>query len=266
MSEIKIGLAQLDFLWGAPEENYRKVRGWVESAADDNLDLVLFPELWASGYDLESSADYASRRDTGIFRKMQGLAEDLNLALGGSLLERDQESIYNTFYFYDRDVEAYYRKIHLFRLLQEERWLRAGDHLVTLTWKGIRVGLATCYDLRFPEMFRAYAVHGVELILLVAEWPQSRIDHWTKLLQARAIENQCFIAAVNKTGKSQGQSLGGKSALVDPWGAILAEGSGEQEMVSGIVHSDQVAKARRWIPVLEDRQPDAYQKVEEASG
>ena len=266
MTELSVGLAQLSFEWGAPEENFQKVKGWIKAAAAQDLELLLLPELWASGYDLANSAQYAAPRQKGLFRQMKELALETGLVLGGSLLEQDQSGVYNTFYLYGPDLEAYYRKIHLFRLLEEEKWLKAGSHLTTLTWKGVKMGLATCYDLRFPEMFREYAVRGVELVLLVAEWPESRIVHWQKLLQARAIENQLFLAAVNKVGTSQGQLLGGKSALVDPWGDVVAGGGSGEGLISGEINLNQVEKARRWIPILQDRNPEAYQKVEDASG
>jgi predicted amidohydrolase len=104
----------------------------------------------------------------------------------------------------------------------------------------------------------------VELVLLVAEWPQSRIEHWQKLLQARAIENQFFVAAVNKVGTSQGQPLGGKSALIDPGGHVLAEAESDEGLLTGRIQLGEVEKARRWIPILQDRNPEAYQRIEEA--
>ena len=265
MTDLQLGLAQLSFEWGAPEDNFTKAVRWIEAAADQNLDLVLLPELWASGYDLEHSDRYAQPRDAGLFRRMKEEAEEHGLILGGSLLEKDQSGVYNTFYLYGQDLEAYYRKIHLFRLLEEEKWLKPGRHLTTLTWNHVKIGLATCYDLRFPEMFRAYAVQGVELVLLVAEWPQSRIGHWQKLLQARAIENQYFVAAVNKVGTSQGQPLGGRSALIDPGGNVLEEAGSEEELLTGRIQLGEVEKARRWIPILQDRNPAAYQRIEEVS-
>ena len=151
-----------------------------------------------------------------------------------------------------------YRKIHLFRLLNEEKYLLAGDKLEFANTPWDSVGLATCYDLRFPEMFRTYALGGSHLILIVAEWPEDRIMHWTKLLQARAIENQAFFAGVNKVGLSQGVKLGGNSAIIDPWGLPLVSSADEEMLLTAEIDLRESVKARRYIPVLKDRRPDLY--------
>ena len=121
-----------------------------------------------------------------------------------------------------------------------------------------KIGLAICYDLRFPEIFRTCAVEGAELILLVAEWPRQRIEHWKILLQARAIENQCFIAAVNKSGTSMGAALGGNSALINPMGEFLTLGGENEELLQATFDLDEVSKIRDWMPVFDDRRPGAY--------
>jgi len=153
-----------------------------------------------------------------------------------------------------------YRKVHLFRMLNEEQYLKAGDHLVIAETEWGEIGMATCYDLRFPEIFRAYSVRGVELILVVAEWAQRRVAHWSQLLQARAIENQCFVAAVNKVGVSQGEKLGGFSAVINPMGEYLVQGGEEEELLSAEINLKEVKKTRRWMPVMQDRKPKVYQK------
>jgi predicted amidohydrolase len=130
--------------------------------------------------------------------------------------------------------------------------------MVTFEYGSTKIGLAICYDLRFPELFRAYATNQVELILLVAEWPEKRIDHWNLLIQARAIENQCYVAAVNKTGQSYGESLGGYSAIINPMGEILVQGKQSEEVLMAEIDLSDVSKIRRWMPVLMDQRPDLY--------
>lgn len=261
---LTVGLAQMALKKGAVADNLADLKTWAHRAAARDVDLLLVPELWASGYDLENSSEYARRAGTGIFKEMKNLADELGIMIGGSLLEEAEGRIYNTFSLYGKGQEVYYRKIHLFRLLEEEKWLHGGERLVAAHIQGHKIGLAVCYDLRFPEMFRAYAAAGVEMILLVAEWPQRRIIHWRKLLPARAIENQLYVAAVNKVGSSQGEALGGRSAVIDPWGEVLVEGQQEEELLTAVIDFTEVEKARRWIPVLEDRNPRAYQDLEES--
>ena len=176
------------------------------------------------------------------------------------MIEEKDGRAYNTFVLFGVDGEAWgvYRKIHRFRLLQEEKWLEAGDQLVLAQTPWGKVGLSICYDLRFPEMFRPYFIAGAKLILVVAEWPERRIGHWTKLLQARAIENQAFFAGVNKVGFSQGVKLGGCSAIIDPWGIPIIEGDDDEALLTAQIDTHESDKARRYIPVLRDRQPAIY--------
>jgi predicted amidohydrolase len=176
------------------------------------------------------------------------------------MIEAKDGHAYNTFVLYgvDGETRGVYRKIHRFRLLQEEKWLEAGDRLVMAQTPWGKVGLSVCYDLRFPEMFRPYFIAGANLILVVAEWPERRISHWTKLLQARAIENQAFFVGVNKVGFSQGVKLGGRSAIVDPWGVPIIEGNNQEALLTAQIDLQESDKARRYIPVLCDRQPAIY--------
>lgn len=261
--KLTISLAQMEFEFGQPDANLERVRAWAAKAAQRGSDLTLFPELWASGYDLEHSQDHAHVLGTGIFAHISALAKEHRMALGGSLLEKKEGNIYNTFYLYGPEGQtlATYRKIHLFRLLDEEQWLNAGGELVIFNAPWGKTGLAVCYDLRFPEIFRAYALHGAKLILLVAEWPEKRIHHWQKLLQVRAIENQYFVAAVNKVGHSQGAKLGGRSAVLDPMGAPVVEGGGEEILLTAEIDLRETEQIRRWMPVFDDRSPAAYERL-----
>lgn len=261
--KLTISLAQMEFEFGQRERNFERVHAWVEEAAHRGSTVVLFPELWASGYDLENSQTYAQPLETGFFAHLSELAKTYQIAIGSSLLESQEEKIYNTFALFGNQGETLglYRKIHLFRLLDEEKWLNAGKKLVTTDASWGKTGLGICYDLRFPEVFRTYALQGVRLVLIVAEWPARRIAHWQTLLQARAIENQYFIAAVNKVGRSQGAKLGGHSVILDPMGKAVVQGGSDEVLLTATIDLHQVEKIRRWMPVFDDRSPDAYERV-----
>lgn len=265
--KLTLSLAQMAFAFGDPETNIQRVKEWALKAKEARADILLYPELWASGYDLKNCRAYAQPLGGGMFQEMAALARQHSLAIGGSLLEKGQEGIFNTFALFGKDggLIDYYRKIHLFRLLEEEKWLRAGDELVLANAPWGKTGLSICYDLRFPEMFRAYAVAGAKLILLVAEWPETRIEHWRRLLVGRAVENQLYLAAVNKVGQSQGAILGGRSAIVDPWGERLIEGGREEALLTAEIDLGRVDQAREKIPVLRDRNPDAYARMRDLS-
>ena len=159
----------------------------------------------------------------------------------------------------DGEMLAVYRKIHLFRLFDEHKWLGEGETPVALELPWGTTGLAICYDLRFPELFRRYAVaDGAKLIILCAEWPAVRVEHWRSLLIARAIENQCFVAATNACGETGGTLFGGHSMIIDPWGAVIAEAGENEGLVTAAFDLADVDAARQAIPVFEDRRPDAY--------
>jgi predicted amidohydrolase len=151
-----------------------------------------------------------------------------------------------------------YSKVHLYRLMDEDKYLTAGDRptVIDLPWGA--AGLAICYDLRFPELFRKYALAGARMVILPAEWPRPRLAHWRTLLRARAIENQMFVIACNRVGETPGDHFPGHSAIVDPWGKAIVEGAEGEELLTAEIDLEEVIRFRELIPVFEDRRPDLY--------
>lgn len=273
MSEIRpvqISLVQMDCRLGNPKENFARVEPMIAQAAQQGSELVVLPELWSTAYDLENAAQHASplanrAGERGWFGKVASLARKHKVWLTGSLLEVQADGrFYNSMTIYGPDgrLRGIYRKIHLFRLMEEEIYLAPGQNTTLLELPWGKTALTICYDLRFPELFRHYALQGAHLILVPAEWPHPRRAHWRTLLQARAIENQCFVAACNRVGNSKGTDFFGASAIIDPWGETLVEG-GEQEMIlTATVDPAAVDGARRRIPVFDDRRPELYAQHE----
>ncbi len=259
---LTLSLAQVHVQLGQPRANYAVAEESIREAAGRNSVLILFPELWSTGYDLPHGAQH-SQANAEILQRFSRLARQYHIWIGGSLLEAEGQKVFNTFYVVSPEtgeVIAQYRKIHLFHLMDEHQWLHAGDRPCLAPVAGVPTGLAICYDLRFPELFRRYALDGARLILLPAEWPLSRIAHWDVLLQARAIENQLFVAAVNNVGESGGETFGGHSALISPWGEFLLHGDSRQEaLLTATIDLDQVDQIRQRIPVFSDRRPDVYE-------
>jgi omega-amidase len=257
---LNIALAQMDVKWADPDVNLGRAREMVARAAEAGAGLVLLPELWGSGYDLAHAADYATAIDTGLFREMEALAARYDLHVAGSLLEADGGRVYNTHVLVGpAGLVGRYRKIHLFRLMQEHQHLAPGDEPVLargLPWGD--TGLATCYDLRFPELFRGYALGGARLMLVPAQWPAQRTDHWRTLLRARAIENQCFVAGCNRVGSDPANDFGGVSAVIGPWGEVLTEGDDRPGLWLASADPAQVEEARQRIPILQDRRAECY--------
>ncbi|MEW5720676.1 MAG: nitrilase-related carbon-nitrogen hydrolase, partial [Chloroflexota bacterium] len=149
---------------------------------------------------------------------------------------------------------------HLVPMLDEPKFLVGGDDAPVFDARFGKFALAVCYDLRFPELWRHYALAGARLIFIPAEWPQKRIAHWRALLPARAIENQFFIAGCNRVGTSKGETFGGNSLIVDPRGEILAQGDARGALLIAQIDLDLVDKVRAQVPVFRDRRAEVYGK------
>lgn len=259
--KITISLAQMDLDLGRPEANYGRVRTLAQEAGRRGSQLFVLPELWSTGYDLERTATYAVPLDRGGFGVMAELAARHKMAVFGSCL-----SVLGPGRFGNTaplvgpggDVLGVYSKIHLFRLMQEEQFLVPGERPVMANCPWGKTGLTICYDLRFPELFRSYALAGAKLIVLCAEWPNPRLEHWRTLLRARAIENQLYVAACNRVGASGSTSFFGHSCVIDPWGEVVLEGGDDEALLSAEIDLDQVERVRAKIPVFADRRPDSY--------
>lgn len=261
---LKISLAQMDVLLGKPDENLAKARDMASRAAERGSDIVVFPELWPTGYDLENAAAYSTPTDKGIFARMSSLATENNIHVLGSCLSLLGPGQFgNTAVFFDPDGEILgeYTKIHLFQLMDEHKYLSAGDRLTAVDTKWGKAGLAICYDLRFPELFRPYALSGVKVVFLPAEWPHPRLSHWQILLRARAIENQIYVVACNRVGSSKGTDFCGHSCIIDPWGEIVIEAGEDEEVLTAEIEVDEVEQVRARIPVFADRRPELYTRL-----
>lgn len=257
MSKLKIALVQFEIALGAPEKNARRLRFHLAEAKAAGADLALLPELWSTGYDLERATELASDENGFIFREISRLAQEFSLYLCGSVLEAGHGHYFNTQLLCSPQglFPASYRKIHLFGLMNEAEFLTPGTNPVTVDLPSGKAGLSICYDLRFPEMFRSYAVEGAQLILLSAEWPHPRLAHWRALLVARAIENQAFVAACNTVGQGNGNVFCGHSMIVDPWGEILVEADETDCVVYAEIDLRDADDIRRRYPFLSDARP-----------
>ncbi|MCY7372777.1 MAG: carbon-nitrogen family hydrolase [Spirochaetaceae bacterium] len=222
-------------------------------------DLVVLPELWPNGgFAYDGWEDSAQPLDGPVVTALRAAAGDLGATVHmGSLVERDGTGrLFNTSVLIgpDGEVLTTYRKIHLFGFGEgEPKLMTPGSDVVVHDG----LGLATCYDLRFPEMFRALLDGGAEVNLVPAAWPAKRVHHWRLLAQARAVENQSYVVACNTAGTHAGVPMGGGSLVVDPWGEVIAEGGTEEEVLVVDVDLDLVRSTRASFPVLRDRRLDA---------
>jgi omega-amidase len=260
MEKVSISLAQMHLVLGQPIENLKCAVAWIEEAAKRGSSLILFPELWSTSYDLSNSSHYIEQNKE-LLTELSLQAKRNHIWIAGSLIQEQNHHFYNTLYIHSPEgtLSTEYSKIHLFRLMEEDHWLQAGNTLQTAPLPWGAAGLAICYDLRFPELFRQYALSGASSVLLPAEWPLRRIEHWKTLLRARAIEEQMFVIATNCVGLTGDEIFGGCSAVIDPWGETIIEGnSSEPELLTSEIDLDQVEKVRSTIPIFQDRRPDLY--------
>ena len=221
----------------------------------------LLPELWPTGYDLDRAGLYAAPLGEGPFATMAELAKMHRMYVAGTALEtNDSGRPFNTAALYgpEGDLVGAYHKVHLFPPMGEREHMTPGHALPTFELPWGRTALAVCYDLRFPEMWRLYTASGVHLILIPAEWPVRRVEHWRLLLRARAVENQLFVVGCNRAGNDADGDFGGHSAAVDPWGRVLVEGTAEPGLFFATLDLAEVTRNRRLLPFLDDRRPDVY--------
>jgi omega-amidase len=257
---LTVAIGQMNVALGDPRANLRTVTELARRAAGLRAELLLLPELWGSGYDLERARELATPREEGLFAASADLARQHGMAICGSLLERRADGVYNTATLSDATGArvARYSKVHLFGLMDEGKHLRPGGATPTFDLPWGRTALAICYDLRFPELFRRFALEGTEIMLLPAEWPAQRIEHWRTLLRARAIENQCYVLGCNRVGADRANTFGGRSAVIDPWGATVAEAGEGEELLIATLDLELAAEVRGRIPVFRDRRVDLY--------
>ncbi|MGD1995542.1 MAG: carbon-nitrogen family hydrolase [Anaerolineae bacterium] len=268
MAELTIALAQMDVRLGEPEDNLARARDFAAQARDGGADVLLLPELWLHGYDLERAEEWAAPLGEGGFAQMAALAQKHSLHLAGSVLERHAGGISNTAALYGPSgtLLGSYRKVHLFRPMREHRYLAPGDRAVLCPTPWGPTGLAICYDLRFPELFRVMAVAGAVLFLIPAQWPVRRIEAWTLLARGRAVENELFVATCNRVGVEGDVEFPGRSAVIDPWGRELVEGDGREGLLISRADLREIKKARRYLTVYQDRRPQAYRVDGEGRG
>jgi predicted amidohydrolase len=249
----------------SPRDRLNRVSRQV--ADQRGADLIVLPELWtAGGFAYGRWADCAEPLDGPFVAAMSAAARVSGATVhAGSFVERDGGQLYNTSVVLtpDGEVSASYRKRHRFGD-GEKQLLGAGRRpvVVPLAVRGRPVatmGLATCYDLRFPELFRELVDHRCDLFVVPAAWPAARAEHWQVLGRARAIENQAFVVQCNTGGSHSGLAMGGRSQVVDPSGTVIAQagdeagGDGDDPVIAVEIDMDAVTLARREFPALADR-------------
>ncbi|MGK2944101.1 MAG: carbon-nitrogen family hydrolase [Desulfuromonadales bacterium] len=249
---------QFNITLGEIDRNLMTVEAALDRVAKQNVQLAVLPEMWSVGYDYKRLAKHAAQTPRVIEALCRQTAE-LSLVVVGSLPELDEGKIYNTADVIDRGIfVGSYRKLHLFSTMGEDRFLAAGDQTLVVTTSAGRLGIAICYDLRFPELFRKMALEGAEIVCLPAEWPKPRQEHWRTLLRARAMENQYFVVATNCCGIQGKFDFFGMSLLLSSRGEVLAEGGETDSELLATFDYQEMLDYRGQIRCFDDRRPEIY--------
>lgn len=262
-AKMRIGCIQLNVAFGDVEKNFTRAEAFIREAASKGAELVILPEMWNTGYALEKLDDLADVNGERTKKFLQSLASELHIHIvGGSVATKKGEGFFNTMYTVDRhgEIVGEYDKAHLFRLMDEHLHLSAGEGQNNFELGDLQAAGVICYDIRFPEWLRLHALNGAKAIFVSAQWPTARIDHWKVLLQARAIENQSFIIAVNRIS-SKAENFNGQSMVIEPWGEILWTGKEDEELSIVDVDFSKVDEVRKKIPVYDDRRPELYKDI-----
>ncbi|MCC7376950.1 MAG: carbon-nitrogen family hydrolase [Verrucomicrobiales bacterium] len=254
MSGPRVYGVQMNLAWEDPTANRARAEHWIVNAAPSAGSLVVLPEMFTTGFTLRAKAE-PEGGPTEIW--MQGISKRLGLWLAaGFVRERVGEPPGNELVVSDPEgrTAAYYRKQRPFAPGDEHHHYAAGTRSVVFAWGDVKVAPFICYDLRFPELFRAAARQRPELYLVMASWPDKRIHHWVRLLQARAIENQAYVIGVNRSGDDPQFHYNGRSLVADPSGELLADGGEEEGVIQAELDLASLRNYREKLPFLNDLQ------------
>jgi len=262
-NNLHVALLQIHIEAGDPEANIVNVMKKLKEAVAATIkpDVIVLPEMWNTGYALDRISDLADREGERTKSLLSSFSREHQIhIIAGSVADKSGGQVRNTTYVFDKngEVSATYSKIHLFRLMEEEKHLTAGEQLGAFFLEDVPVGMLICYDIRFPELTRKLALGGAKVLFVPAQWPKPRLHHWRSLLIARAIENQMYVVACNRMGTSDGAEFFGHSLIIDPWGEIIAEADEDETIVTAKLDLQLVDEVRQRIPVFADRRPQHY--------
>ena len=246
---MKVTILQQDMVWENVSENIRRADAAIDSAPVS--DLYVLPEMFSTGF-CTMPEGVAEPVDGPVLSWMKAKAAATDAAIAGSVAVTEDGKYYNRFYFvYPDGTVSYYDKKHLFTYGGEHHHFTPGEERVVVTFRGVRLLLEVCYDLRFPIWSRNHGDY--DMILYVASWPSVRVGAWKSLLVARAIENQCYVAGVNRVGTDPSNEYNGGSMIIDPYGKVVAScEDGAAMSASAVVDMEALEAFREKFPVLND--------------
>lgn len=259
---INVQLFQFNVALGDFEKNKNKIMQLFSEELLKTTSIVVLPEMWNNGYDLENLNEKADDNLKVTINFISNLAKEYKVSIvTGSVSNKKQDEVYNTLVVFNENGELIYNydKIHLVPMLDEPKFM-VGGHFLPQPFQlmDTDMGGIICYDLRFPESTRQLAVNGAKVIFVVAEWPDSRLYHWKHLNIARAIENAVYVIACNSSGSDGKTTYAGHSMIVDPRGNVIQEAGESESTIFTEIDVELVHEIRESIPVFKNRRIDLY--------
>lgn len=256
LENMELIALQTDIQWLDPIANCDRVESMLNEVRPAPGALVVLPEMFASGFSQDTSAAIAGNLDAQ--ERLRGMARRYEIALMAGLATESGDSAANESITFGPDGSelARYRKLHPFSMAGEPAAYPAGNRIVTFSWGGFVVAPFICYDLRFPEIFRAAVNQGASLFAVIANWPERRQHHWSTLLRARAIENLAGVIGVNRAGQDPEFNYAGGSAILGPRAEVLAEAGSGSAVIMAELDPSAVEGWRAEFPALRDRRTD----------
>lgn len=267
---MKIGICQIE-VGDDKDKNIEKAENMIKEAADNGSDIVVLPEMFNCPYENKYFPLFAETYPGKTTDTLANLSRKLGIyIIGGSIPEKDDNTIYNTSYIFDREGKLIgkHRKMHLFDIdvengikFKESDTLGFGQDITVVDTEYCKIGVAICYDMRFPELLRLMTLYGAEVIIVPAAFNMTTGPaHWKLLARARALDNQVyFVAASPSRNMNASYHAYGHSIIVNPWGTILKEADEKECIIYGDIDLDMVQKVRRELPLLKHRRTDIYE-------
>lgn len=250
-SKLKIGLVQYSPVWEDKFESMKKLESLLSNI--EAFNLLIFPEMTLTGFTMQSK-EFAEVLEGESYLFFASIAKEKKCAVMYGIIEKGKKKNFNTLVHLNNQGKliASYRKIHPFSYSKENIFYGKGKGTVITKVRGYQIGLSICYDLRFPELYRFYAKEKVHLIIDIANWPDTRIEHWRSLLKARAIENQCYVAGVNRVGDDPKLHYTGFSSVFDPMGKEIISVENDEKIMVVEIDKTNVNEVRNKLPFLKD--------------
>ena len=251
---MRLHLCQSDIKWEDPHQNIHDLNQDLGKVQISSGDLIIFPEMYSTGFSMRSgiSCDLVEGDQSAIKFLKDSSKKYSCCTIGGVATKRDGKLYNESLAALPDGSLISYKKINLFTLAQEDKTYSPGKNLETFKWNSWIIGMSICYDLRFPEIYRGLTLKQSSLIVNIANWPINRIDHWVTLLRARAIENQCFMIGVNRTGTDPNCIYNGRSMIIDPLGEIILDAGKTEGVFSSNIEIEKVNSWRDDFPALKD--------------